>query len=301
MTTGELIAAGLPPEPEVQEPETSQSAEDKTSPTAGGSGNRGDGEIRSEEEDMEDFDADLKDLVSTKRSKALPAAFVFGESKVTTNLIREYEAARFFPASSGRAPLDEEVPSPRTDEIVVFRDFFTCDLRFSCDPLLPVILDKFSMRIHHLSPNSFLEVSKFLWIMKTFGCNFSADVFACLFELVIVPNVIKLNDDQYYEAHYTCCTFNTRRQNTRKGLTQIQIAPYCKANFAEDWSSYWFYVKIDMSAIPEYNGLANPFSTSVEALTTISTASYNQRAVGIQDCESMFHLASTIVGGHDLI
>jgi hypothetical protein len=72
---------------------------------------------------MEDFDADLKDLVSTKRLKALPAAFVFGESKVTTNLIREYEAAGFFPAGSGRVPLDEEVPSPETDEIVVFRDF----------------------------------------------------------------------------------------------------------------------------------------------------------------------------------
>jgi hypothetical protein len=123
LRTEELIAAGLPAEPEVQELGTSQPAEDKTSPTAGGFGNREDGEIRSEEEDMEDIDADMKDLVSTKRLKALPVAFVFGESKVTTNLIREYEAAGFFPAGSGRAPLDEEVPSPETDEIVVFRDF----------------------------------------------------------------------------------------------------------------------------------------------------------------------------------
>jgi hypothetical protein len=92
----------------------------------------------------------------------------FGESKVTTN----------FPAGSGRAPLDEQVPTPEADKIVVFRDFFTCGLRFPCDPLLPAILDKFSMKIHQLSPNSFLEVSMFFWIMKTFGCNFSADVFA---------------------------------------------------------------------------------------------------------------------------
>jgi hypothetical protein len=211
MTTEELIAAGLPAKPEVQEPGTSEPAEDKSSPTAGGSRNREDGEIRSKEEDMEDIDADLKDLVSTKRSKALPAAFVFGESKVTANLIREYEAAGFFPAGSGRAPLDEEVPSPAFDEIVVFQDFFTCGLRLPCDPVLPAILDKFSVKIHQLSPNSFLEVSKFLWIMKTFGCNFSTDVFARFFELVIVPNVIKLNDGQYCEAHYTCCTFDTRR------------------------------------------------------------------------------------------
>jgi hypothetical protein len=124
MTTEELIAAGRPAEPEVHEPGTSQPAEDKTSPTAGGSGNREDGEIRSEEEDVEYINADLKDLISTKRSKALPAAFVFGESKVTTNLITEYEAAGFFPTGSGHAPLDEEVPSPETDEIVMFWDFF---------------------------------------------------------------------------------------------------------------------------------------------------------------------------------
>jgi hypothetical protein len=53
--------------------------------------------------------------------------------------------------------------------------------------------------------------------------------------------------------------------------------------------------------IPDYDGPANPFSTAIEALTAISTASYNHRAVGIRNCERMFHLASTIVGGHDLI
>jgi hypothetical protein len=162
MTTEELVAAGLPAEPEVQEPGIAQLPEDDTSPAASGSGNREDGEIRSEGEDIEDIDANMKDLVTAKRSKALPAAFVFGESKVTTDLIREYEAAGFFPAGSGRAPLDEEVPTPEADEIAVFRDFFTCRLRFPCDPLLPAILDKFFVKIHQLSRNSFLEVSKFL-------------------------------------------------------------------------------------------------------------------------------------------
>jgi hypothetical protein len=301
MTTEELAAAGLPAEPEVQEPGIGQPLEDDALPAASGSRNREDGEIRSEGEDIKDVDADLKDLVTANRSKALPSTFVFGESKVTTDLIREYEVAGFFPASSGRAPLDEEVPTPEADEIVVFHDFFTCGLRFSCDPLLPAILDKFSVKIHQLSPNSFLEYFKFLWIMKTFECNFSTDVFARFFELVIMPDVSKLKDGQYYEAHYTCCTFNTRRQNTQKGLTRIQIASCCKTNFAKDWSSYWFYVKVDMSTIPGYEGTTNPFSTPIESLTAISTASYNHRAVGIWNCESMFHLASTIVGGHDLI
>jgi hypothetical protein len=97
-----------------------------------------------------------------KQSGPLPPSFVFGESKVTTNMIREYEAASFFPAGTGRAPLDEQIPTPEDDEIVVFRDFFTCGMRFPCDPILPAILDAFSVKIHQLSPNSFLEVSKFI-------------------------------------------------------------------------------------------------------------------------------------------
>jgi hypothetical protein len=56
-----------------------------------------------------------------------------------------------------------------------------------------------------------------------------------------------------------------------------------------------------MSAIPGYDGPANPFSTPIEALTDISTASYNYRAISIRNCESMFHLVSAIVGGRDLI
>jgi hypothetical protein len=125
MTTEELAAAGIPlAEQDIQEPEIAQPPEDNTSPAVSGSENREDVEIRSEGEDIEDVDVDLKDLVVAKQSKALPPSFIFGESKVTTNLIREYEAAGFFPAGSGRAPLDEQVPTPEADEIVVFHDFF---------------------------------------------------------------------------------------------------------------------------------------------------------------------------------
>jgi hypothetical protein len=124
---------------------------------------------------------------------ALPSSLVFGESKVTANMIREYEAAGFFPLGTGHAPLDEQTPTPEDGEVVVFRDFFICSLRFPCDPVLPAILDSFSVKIHQLSPTSFLEISKFIWIMKTFGCNLSADAFARFFELVIVPDVIKVD------------------------------------------------------------------------------------------------------------
>jgi hypothetical protein len=56
-----------------------------------------------------------------------------------------------------------------------------------------------------------------------------------------------------------------------------------------------------MSTVPGYEGPAHPLSVPIEAVTAICTASYNRRAAGIRNCESAFHLASTILGGHDII
>jgi hypothetical protein len=137
--------------------------------------------------------------------------------------------------------------------------------------------------------------------MKTFGCSLSANAFARFFELVIVPDVIKVDDRKFYEAHYACCTSNTRRQNTRREITRIQIALCCKTNLTDDWSSYWFYVKADMSKIPGYERPTHPLSSPIEALTAVNTAEFNHRAVGIRSCENAFHLASTILGGRDIV
>jgi hypothetical protein len=209
MMTEELAAAGLPAEPIVENPENAPPPEGEGSPAASESRSHEDGEVRTDDEDVGDVDADVRDLVRTRPTGPLPPSLVFGE----------YEAAGFFPSSTGRAPLDEQTPAPEDGKVVVFRDFCTCGLRFPCDPILPAILDAFSVKIHQLSPTSFLEVSKFIWIMKTFGRNLSVDAFARFFELVIVPDVIKVDDRQFYEAQHACCTFNTRRQNTRKGIT----------------------------------------------------------------------------------
>jgi hypothetical protein len=138
MTTEELIAAGLPVDPVVEGGEHAAPTEDTGSPS--GSRSREDREVQSDDgEDIGDVDAGVSDLVRAKTSGSLSPSLVFGESKVTTNMIREYEKAGFFPLGAGRAPLDEQIPTPRDGEFVVFRDFFICGLRFPCDPILLAI------------------------------------------------------------------------------------------------------------------------------------------------------------------
>jgi hypothetical protein len=56
-----------------------------------------------------------------------------------------------------------------------------------------------------------------------------------------------------------------------------------------------------MSNILGHTRPAYPLYSPIEVVTTTCTASYYHRAVGFRNCESAFHLASTILGGRDVI
>jgi hypothetical protein len=96
MTTEEMAAAGVPTEPEIQNPGTTELLEGHSSPAASGSRSREDGEVRSNDEGVRDVDANIKDLITAKQTGPLPPSLVFGESKVTANMIRDFPAILSF-------------------------------------------------------------------------------------------------------------------------------------------------------------------------------------------------------------
>jgi hypothetical protein len=53
-------------------------------------------------------------------------------------------------------------------------------------------------------------------------------------------------------------------------------------------------LKVNMSEVYDYTGPAHPLSCPIAPLTAVNTAGFNHRALGIRNCESAFHLASTI-------
>jgi hypothetical protein len=87
MTAEELAAAGLPAEPIVEGPENAPPLEEGGSPAASGSRSHEDGEVRTDDEDVGDVDAGVGDLVRARAGGPQPPSLVFGESKVTTNMI----------------------------------------------------------------------------------------------------------------------------------------------------------------------------------------------------------------------
>jgi hypothetical protein len=119
ITSAELAVAGVSSTgEEIRESENIQSRVDDPAPDTIhdsksreeweiGSGNKSGGE-----EDLTNVDADPSELITLRSVKYYPPTFVFGESKVTADLIKEYEQPRFFPVGNAHSPSGEQVPAP---------------------------------------------------------------------------------------------------------------------------------------------------------------------------------------------
>ena len=73
--------------------------------------------------------------------------------------------------------------TPKMGNVLCFTIFFVAGLRFPLDPAVPEILARFKVKIHQLTPNAIVQLSKFFWAVKTFWGPISVDAFCHLYEL----------------------------------------------------------------------------------------------------------------------
>ena len=111
------------------------------------------------EEDLTNVDADPSELMGSREKP--PATLIFVQSWATRELVESYVQKGYFGPGVCCAPGDEITPDPRDGECVVFRDFFSTGLCFPLDPVFPKILARFGLRMHHLTPNAIVQLSKF--------------------------------------------------------------------------------------------------------------------------------------------
>jgi len=133
------------------------------------------------EEDLSNVEADPLELMGSREKP--PPTLIFGQSWVTPELVGSYEQKGYFGPGVCHAPEDEITPDPRESECVVFRDFFTAGLRFPLDPAFPKILARFGLRMHHLTPNAIVQLSKFFWAVRNFEGPVNVDTFCRLYDM----------------------------------------------------------------------------------------------------------------------
>jgi hypothetical protein len=104
-------------------------------------------------------------------------------------------------------PEDEDTPNPLEGENVVFHDFFIAGLRFPFDLSFPEILARYNVKMHHLTLNALIQLSKFFWAVRTFCGPVSLDTFCRFYELHPQGQKISFEgEDEFYNAQNGCCT-----------------------------------------------------------------------------------------------
>jgi hypothetical protein len=186
------------------------------------------------EESLTGVKADLQDLVKKKTC-------FMGQSLMTQANLDALRLEGSFEPGVCRLPRKETTLKPRKNDSVVFRDFFTAGLRLQVSKRFAERLAAYNVQIHQLTPNSFPQITKFLWACRTFAGDNDVEIFVHHFEIHWAKRVINVEDEEN-EAQYECCTFQTR--HLRKDQAPVELAPAHKNKWANRWTSYWFYAPI---------------------------------------------------------
>nr|XP_034583466.1 uncharacterized protein LOC117846414 [Setaria viridis]XP_034583473.1 uncharacterized protein LOC117846414 [Setaria viridis] len=253
--------------------------------------------VSSDEEEVgeEDVEVEVRPEASVGRKVSCVPTLYFGRSQVTSQDITSFEESHFFPKGMGRAPDSEAVPTPKVGEAVVFRDLFTARLCFPCDRQLPVILDRYCVRLHLLTPNAIVNLSKFYWVQRTFGGSVDVEGFARLHELHIQKKRT-YSEEGVCENHFGCCTFVPRRKNDKRNLPRVELTFAQRNKWDNAWLTHWFYVKIEMAGL----GTGFPFYAQYGPMDLLTTPSFIQTAL-VTKCEAAYRVARPLISGRDLV
>jgi hypothetical protein len=64
---------------------------------------------------------------------------------------------------------EETIPKPGKDEVVVFKSFLKAGLRFPLNRMIAIVLKKFGVYLHQLTPNAIVRLSVYIWALRSQG------------------------------------------------------------------------------------------------------------------------------------
>jgi hypothetical protein len=85
------------------------------------------------------------------------------------------------------------MPELQPGEVVVIEEFFVAWLWMLLHPVLSDILLKFQVQVHLLTLNAIMQLSKYIWVVTSFGGAPSIDGFAKRFEIHYQPRKMEVD------------------------------------------------------------------------------------------------------------
>jgi hypothetical protein len=106
-----------------------------------------------------------------------PSHAIFGKSTSKQSHLENMRGRYFRDMSIVRAGRDNNVPTPKEDEVVIFRSFFKAGLRFPLSRFVVEVLKTFQIFLHQLTPKALLRLGVFVWAVRSQGIEPSAKCF----------------------------------------------------------------------------------------------------------------------------
>jgi hypothetical protein len=129
---------------------------------------------------------------------------------------------------------EKTTPTPKDDEVVVFKSFFRAGLRFPLNERIGEVLKNFEIYLHQLTPNAIVRLSIYIWALRSQGMNPDAEAFCRVHELHYQT---KARADGLHE-NFGCYNFAYRKD------TKAPVLSY-HTKWPTSWKSKWFYIKVD--------------------------------------------------------
>ena len=144
-------------------------------------------------EDLGSVEAFVADLNTTEvvEDMAGPSrTWDFGPLLLIKDMIEDLWKLGVFGEAKVKPPHGETIPKPQAADVVVFKDFFLCGLRFPTTRFLRHVLEAFEVQLHQLIPNGIVTRSKFCWACLSYGAEPNMGTFCEYYELQHQPKQV---------------------------------------------------------------------------------------------------------------
>jgi hypothetical protein len=129
---------------------------------------------------------------------------------------------------------EETTPTPKVNEVVVFKSFFRVGLQFPLNEMIGEVLGNFEIYLHQLTPNAIVRLNIFIWALRSQGMNPNAKAFCRVHELHYQT---KAREDGLHE-NFGYYNFAYRKD------TRAPVLNY-RTKWPTGWKSERFYIKAD--------------------------------------------------------
>jgi hypothetical protein len=140
---------------------------------------------------------------------------------------------------------EKTCPTPKENEVVIFRIFLKAGLRFPLSSFVVEILKIFEIYLHQLTPEAVMRMGIFVWAVRSQGLEPNAKSFCNIHELLYET---KPWGKEQYHNNFGCYSFGARSGSSCP-------VPTFRKRWPDNWMTEWFYVKNDLKTREDIKGI----------------------------------------------